>query len=256
MVKDTFALSSVPFEAYALGLAGTLPYWATSFFTLFLSWNLDHPIPTDSALLNHVLFDHDTALFWLKTLEPIQVGYGAVLISFLGAIHWGLELAEKHRAPGRTPQRYIIGVSAPLFACSTIFMPLEWALISQFFAFCFMYSFDFRATVRGWLPPWYATYRFVLTGVVGSAIVLSLIFRAKIGQAHERTAVVPLKNRIQGKPSEESQHHDWEKEEKQEMLRVKEERERKQQEREALAQDSGERREHNGPSKESDVQHQ
>ena len=38
-------------------------------------------------------FDPQTAQHWLDILQPIQVGYGAVLLSFLGAIHWGLEFA-------------------------------------------------------------------------------------------------------------------------------------------------------------------
>jgi hypothetical protein len=37
--------------------------------------------------------DPATAQHWLEVLQPIQIGYGAVLLSFLGAIHWGLEFA-------------------------------------------------------------------------------------------------------------------------------------------------------------------
>jgi hypothetical protein len=29
----------------------------------------------------------------LHFLEPLQIGYGASILSFLGAIHWGLEWA-------------------------------------------------------------------------------------------------------------------------------------------------------------------
>ena len=59
-------------------------------------------------------------------------------------------------------------------------MPVEYALITQFVAFNFLYFADTRATVRGWAPPWYATYRFVLTFVVGASIVVSLIGRGQI----------------------------------------------------------------------------
>jgi hypothetical protein len=59
-------------------------------------------------------------------------------------------------------------------------MPIEYALITQFLAFNFLYFADTRATVRGWAPPWYATYRFVLTFVVGASIVVSLIGRGQI----------------------------------------------------------------------------
>ena len=37
--------------------------------------------------------DPQTAQHILDILQPIQIGYGAVLLSFLGAIHWGLEFA-------------------------------------------------------------------------------------------------------------------------------------------------------------------
>lgn len=67
-------------------------------------------------------------------------------------------------------------------------LPVEYALIAQFFAFNFLYYVDARATTRGWTPPWYATYRFVLTFIVGASIVVSLIGR---GQIAENVGKVP-----------------------------------------------------------------
>jgi hypothetical protein len=72
------------------------------------------------------------------------------------------------------------GVVAPAVAWPTIFMPVEYALITQFLAFNFLYFADARATVRGWFPPWYSTYRFVLTFLVGASIVVSLVGRGQI----------------------------------------------------------------------------
>jgi Mg-chelatase subunit ChlI len=72
------------------------------------------------------------------------------------------------------------GVIAPAVAWPTILMPVEYALITQFVAFIFQYFSDARATVRGWLPPWYSTYRFVLTFLAGASIVLSLVGRGQI----------------------------------------------------------------------------
>ena len=40
--------------------------------------------------------------------------------------------------------------------------------------------------VRGWAPPWYSTYRFVLTFVVGASIVISLIGRGQIADKISR----------------------------------------------------------------------
>jgi hypothetical protein len=73
---------------YKLGLAGTLPYLGTSLSTLYLSWNLNTKWPTSSTILDSLLLRDPTAQNLLQHLEPIQLGYGAVIISFLGAIHW------------------------------------------------------------------------------------------------------------------------------------------------------------------------
>jgi hypothetical protein len=76
--------------------------------------------------------------------------------------------------------RYAIGVAAPAIAWPTVLMPVEYALITQFMAFTALYYVDTRATYRGWTPPWYAIYRFVLTFIVGSSIVVSLIGRGEV----------------------------------------------------------------------------
>lgn len=69
---------------------------------------------------------------------------------------------------------------APAVAWPTIMFTAETALITQFLAFNFLYYTDSRATRRGWAPAWYGMYRFVLTFIVGSAIVVSLIGRGQI----------------------------------------------------------------------------
>lgn len=100
------------------------------------------------------------------------------IISFLGAIHWGMEYAGY--GGHHSYRRYMYGVIAPAVAWPTIFMPVEYALITQFCAFNFLYFADARATVRGWFPAWYSIYRFVLTFFVGASIVISLVGRGKI----------------------------------------------------------------------------
>jgi hypothetical protein len=83
------------------------------------------------------------------------------------------------------------GVIAPAVAWPTMFMPVEYALITQFAAFTFQYFADARATVKGWFPPWYSTYRFVLTFFAGASIVMSLIGRGQI-VSHDRSLKSPI----------------------------------------------------------------
>lgn len=77
-------------------------------------------------------------------------------------------------------KRYAYGVVAPAVAWPTLLLPIEYALISQFFAFVLLYYADAQAVTQGRAPHWYTTYRFVLTFIVGTSIVASLIGRGKI----------------------------------------------------------------------------
>jgi hypothetical protein len=172
-VRETFSLKEVPREAYLMGLAGTIPYLGTSLATVLCAWEINH-----STAGYGMLMSEHTATHLLHLLEPIQVGYGASIISFLGAIHWGLEWAKYGGTQGYP--RYAIGVAAPIAGWSATMMPIEYALITQFLSFVGLYYVDTRATMRGWTPPWYREYRFVLTFIVGASIVVSLIGRGEI----------------------------------------------------------------------------
>ncbi|KAF2849873.1 hypothetical protein T440DRAFT_118926 [Plenodomus tracheiphilus IPT5] len=172
-IKATFSLADVPREAYYMGLAGTLPYLATSVSTVYLAWELNHATAGYGFLMSEA-----NATYLLHILEPLQIGYGASILSFLGAIHWGLEWAGYGGRQGY--KRYAIGVAAPAVAWSTLLMPIEGALIGQFIGFVALYYVDTRAAVRGWTPPWYGVYRFVLTFIVGASIVVSLIGRGEL----------------------------------------------------------------------------
>ena len=120
-----------------MGLAGTLPYLATSISTVYLSWELNHSVAGYG-----MIFSEKNAAYLLTLIEPLQIGYGASILSFLGAIHWGLEWAGYGGYQGY--KRYAIGVVAPMVAWSTLLMPVEGALISQFLGFVALYYVDTR----------------------------------------------------------------------------------------------------------------
>ncbi|KAI0444013.1 hypothetical protein F4803DRAFT_283943 [Xylaria telfairii] len=233
-VKATFSLAHVPKEPYYLGLAGTLPYLGTSVSTVYLAWVLNTPWPASSAFANNIMIARESASQLLATLEPIQLGYGAIIISFLGAVHWGLEYAAKVPDEARTRFRYGIGVMAPIVAWPTLFLPVEFALTGQFAAFVALYFADARATVRGWAPAWYSTYRFALTAVVGVAIAISLIGRAKVGDASPR--LTGLGEKFRQRHGEEDYTQKWQDLEQKEIQKVKQEekeaKEKKQKEQE------------------------
>lgn len=55
--------------------------------TVYCAWEINHSAANGIGFL----MSHNTAELVLHILEPLQIGYGAAIISFLGAIHWGLE---------------------------------------------------------------------------------------------------------------------------------------------------------------------
>jgi len=216
-IKETFALTEVPRESLYIGAAGVIPYAATSLSTVYLAWDINHAAASGGT---GVLFSPETAHQLLDLVTPIQIGYGAVIISFLGAIHWGLEYAGY--GGYHSYRRYMYGVVAPAVAWPTIFMPVEYALITQFVAFNFLYFADARATVRGWFPPWYSTYRFVLTFLVGASIVISLVGRGQIVRHDHAARKSPLDHL---KDDRDAQWEALEREEKEKRAKLAKEEE-------------------------------
>ncbi|RPB03920.1 hypothetical protein L873DRAFT_1667945 [Choiromyces venosus 120613-1] len=174
-IKETFALKEVPKEVYYIGLGGVFPYAGISAATLYLAWDINYAHHNGIGYLVSM----ETAEHILHFSEPVQVGLGAVILSFLGAVHWGLEMAEYGGKHGY--RRYALSVLAPVLAWPTILLPFHYALITQFLGFTGMYFADSTVTGWGWAPPWYMTYRFILTLVVGASIVATLIGRGQIG---------------------------------------------------------------------------
>ena len=213
----------MPKEANALGLAGTIPYMATSLSTIFLAWDLGKELPTGNMLYDAVFIDHAAAKWLLDLLQSIQLGYGAVIISLLGAIHWGLEFAEKQPLRERTRFRYGMGLASSIVAWPTLFMPFEYALTVQWAAFVALYFGDARATRIGWAPRWYGVYRFLLTAIVGFSILVSLVGRASMSQ-HGRLSSEGISSSL-STPGLADTHTNWAELEKQEKEKIKKEKE-------------------------------
>ncbi len=62
-----------------IGMAGVLPYLATSISTFYLAFDINHANETGSGFL----VSPHTAELLLHIIEPLQVGYGAVVSSYI-----------------------------------------------------------------------------------------------------------------------------------------------------------------------------
>ena len=76
VIKDTFNFEAVPTEAYRIGLAGVLPYLATSTATVLCAFEYNNAAHMGG--MGYFLSEKTAELF-LHVLEPLQVGYGAVV---------------------------------------------------------------------------------------------------------------------------------------------------------------------------------
>lgn len=56
-------------------MAGVLPYLATSLSTVYLAFDIEHAASTGSGLI----LSGETAEQLLHIIEPIQLGYGAMV---------------------------------------------------------------------------------------------------------------------------------------------------------------------------------
>jgi len=158
---------TVPMPYMVVGLAGGLPYVGAAGTTIYTA------IQAGSAASGAITsIDPGVAITLLHQALDFQVTYGAVMLSFLGAIHWGFEFAGY--GGHKYYSRLSLGIAPLLVAWPTLAMDPMMALIAQWVGFTGLWWADLRATNAGWTPSWYSQYRFYLSILVGSCILASL----------------------------------------------------------------------------------
>jgi hypothetical protein len=100
------------------------------------------------------------------------IAYGAVIVSFLGGVRWGVALRHDH--PGHQASLFLMSVLPPLVAWGAIFMPRPHDLIVLIAAFLILGVSDVALAARGTAPRWYGKLRTGLTGAVVAILVLAL----------------------------------------------------------------------------------
>ncbi|NNG02714.1 MAG: DUF3429 domain-containing protein [Inquilinus sp.] len=169
-------LKRVPLAALVLGSLGLIPFYLTALGVVLL----DDPAQASFLLL-------------------IQLVYAAVIASFLGAVHWGLAMAnlgwENQRRPDParindggdgTPRvepatRQMLASVGPALAGWSLLIlfhlfRLGWLELIGFIAlFWMIYNGDRRAVRFGLAPDWYLDLRLALTVLVSIPLLMSLL---------------------------------------------------------------------------------
>ena len=101
--------------------------------------------------------------------------YAAVILSFMGAVHWGLAMAEMG-GKRDTAWSYAISVAPAVFGWFALaFLPHPVALRAIALAFALLLLYDLRAVRLGRAPPWYGRLRWPLTLVVVPSLMAASI---------------------------------------------------------------------------------
>lgn len=147
------ARGPVPPAAQWLGALGAVPFVALAFIALFV----------DGAPSMQVSF--------------ALSAYGAVILSFLGGIRWGLAVAGfgVEGGAGASFARLGLSVLPSLVAWVALLIPAPGRLLLLAAAFAAMLWLDVRATRQGIAPAWYPRLRWPLTTTVVAALVLAAI---------------------------------------------------------------------------------
>lgn len=145
--------ASIPAAANWLGALGALP-----FVVLAVSGTILEPAGRQTAMV-------------------ALVAYGAIILSFLGGVHWGLAIAGfgPSGADSALVRRLSFSVVPALVGWSALLLPMSTGLMVLAAAFALLLVFDFVASRSGEAPAWYPQLRWPLTAVVVASLSIRLL---------------------------------------------------------------------------------
>ncbi len=111
---------------------------------------------------------------WAGHALDAQVFYAVAVLAFLGAVHWGVAVADGPDAD-RPWKRFGWGVVPALLGWVAALMTAPWALSLLMLGFGAAYLVDRRACDRGELPDWYLGLRRRATALVLLSLGASLL---------------------------------------------------------------------------------
>lgn len=137
---------SIPKAALWLGYAGLIPFVVLA-SALWLMPELDQS-ETQSALLS----------------------YGAIILSFMGAVHWGLAMSSATRLSSR---QFGVSVIPALIAWFAVFTPPVINASILIATFTGLWLYDILMAKTGKVPLWYPRLRTPLTLVVVASLIVA-----------------------------------------------------------------------------------
>lgn len=136
--------------AWLLGLGGLLPFAGAALVGLASpGW-------------------HDLALLALRS-------YGAVILAFLGAVHWGFALLPEVGREAAGPKRLVLGIVPALVAWVALLLPVGPALALLALAILATAAAEQWAAAEALVPHSYMRLRWVLSAGAATCLLMGLI---------------------------------------------------------------------------------
>lgn len=140
------AISQLRAPAFLLGAGGLIPFAGLTYAVL----RMPHP--------------HEQ---WFFTA---LVAYGAVILSFVGALQWGMLLRDARASRTEGWLSLVWGVVPALVGWVSLLLPADAGLRVLAGAFVLCLMMDMRFALNHSLPPWYLKLRTVLTVVAAGCL--------------------------------------------------------------------------------------
>lgn len=148
-IRDT----SLPRPALVLGALGVLPF-------IVLATQTATNLPLGSG--------------YTDTARQALLVYGAVILSFLGGVQWGLAVATADRSDAW--RRYGLSVLPSLLAFAGFWLGGRNGLIALASGLSVWCIYELWATGLGEAPPWYGRLRFGLSVVAVACLVAAVAY--------------------------------------------------------------------------------
>ncbi|SOE18106.1 uncharacterized protein DUF3429 [Hoeflea halophila] len=104
--------------------------------------------------------------------ETAFIGYGAVILSFMGGVRWGAALPP---SAGPGAEQLMISVAPSLVAWLALLLERPWSLLLLLAGFALQGGWDVVSARNGALPGWFGRLRLTITAIVVASILLVLI---------------------------------------------------------------------------------
>lgn len=111
---------------------------------------------------------------WAAPALQAQLAYGAVILSFVGALHWGLAMWATALPDSARPARYAWSVLPALLAWVALLLPPLAGVLLLGAGFVLHYAQDLRHA-RAAAPAWYLPLRLRLTGIATLSLLASAL---------------------------------------------------------------------------------